>query len=58
MNLNPFDSPVGPSIAPLPPKAYNQNSDEPSPEREDPPVVDEPTRPRPSTVTVIHTGTK
>lgn len=39
-------------------KAYHQNSEEPSPEREEPPAVDEPAHPRPSTVTVIHTGTK
>ncbi|TWW75885.1 calcium/calmodulin-dependent protein kinase 1Db [Takifugu rubripes] len=49
-----------PPIAPLPSavKAFDQDSDEPSPVREDRPAADEPARPRPSTVTVIHTGTK
>lgn len=40
------------------PLAYHQNAQGPSPEREEPPAADEPARPRPSTVTVIHTGTK
>ncbi len=49
----------GPPIAPLPSAVvYNQDSDVPSPVREEPLVVAEPSRPRPSTVTVIHTGTK
>lgn len=39
-------------------KVHNQDSDAPSPVLEEPPVVAEPSRPRPSTVTVIHTGTK
>lgn len=39
-------------------QAYNQNSGEASPGPEEPPVAEEPARPRPSTVTVIHTGTK
>ena len=43
---------------PSPVKACNQDSDASSPVREEPPVVAEPSRPRPSTVTVIHTGTK
>lgn len=53
-------SPTGPPVAPLPSaiKVYNQDSDAPSPIREEPLVVAEPSRPRPSTVTVIHTGTK
>ncbi|XP_004567835.2 calcium/calmodulin-dependent protein kinase 1Db [Maylandia zebra] len=47
-------------IDPLPcaAKAYHQDSDPPSPTREEPPASAEPPRPRPSTVTVIHTGTK
>ncbi len=53
-------SPTGPPIAPLPSpvKVYNQDSDPASSVREEPSVVAEPSRPRPSTVTVIHTGTK
>ncbi len=53
-------SPIGPPIAPLPSpvKVYNQDSDPASSVREEPSVVAEPSRPRPSTVTVIHTGTK
>lgn len=53
-------SPTGPPIAPLPSavKVYSQDSDAPSSVREEPSVVAEPARPRPSTVTVIHTGTK
>ncbi|KAK1888082.1 Calcium/calmodulin-dependent protein kinase type 1D [Dissostichus eleginoides] len=49
-----------PPIAPLPStvKVYNQDSDAPSPVREEPSAVAEASRPRPSTVTVIHTGTK
>ncbi|KAG7230996.1 hypothetical protein INR49_025025 [Caranx melampygus] len=39
-------------------KVHNQDSDAPSPVQEESPVVAEPSRPRPSTVTVIHTGTK
>ena len=52
--------PIGPPIAPLPSavKVHHQDSDLPSPEREEPSVVAEPSRPRPSTVTVINTGTK
>lgn len=51
----------GPPIAPLPStvQVYSQDSDaSSSPVREEAPVVDELARPRPSTVTVIHTGTK
>lgn len=53
-------SPTGPPIAPLSSsvKVYDQDSEAPSPVGEEPAVVDEPSRPRPSTVTVIHTGTK
>ncbi|KAK2917660.1 calcium/calmodulin-dependent protein kinase 1Db [Channa argus] len=49
-----------PPIAPLSSavKVYNQDSDAPSPVREEASLVAEPPRPRPSTVTVIHTGTK
>lgn len=52
-------SPAGPPIAPLPSvvKVHNQDSDLPV-SLEEPQVVAEPARPRPSTVTVIHTGTK
>ncbi|XP_047242553.1 calcium/calmodulin-dependent protein kinase 1Db isoform X2 [Girardinichthys multiradiatus] len=48
-----------PPIAPLPSvvKVHNRDSDIPVP-LEEPQVVAEPARPRPSTVTVIHTGTK
>lgn len=48
-----------PPIAPLPSvvKVRNQDSDVPVP-LEEPQVAAEPARPRPSTVTVIHTGTK
>ncbi|XP_017160639.1 calcium/calmodulin-dependent protein kinase type 1D-like [Poecilia reticulata] len=48
-----------PPIAPLPSvvKVHNQDSDLPV-SLEEPQVVAEPARPRPSTVTVIHTGTK
>ncbi|KAK7879151.1 hypothetical protein WMY93_034065 [Mugilogobius chulae] len=47
-------------IAPLPStiKPFTQDSDPPSPVREEPLAVPEVPRPRPSTVTVIHTGTK
>lgn len=50
---------TGPPIAPLPSvvKVHNKDSDDPV-ALEDPQVAAEPARPRPSTVTVIHTGTK
>lgn len=56
----PILSPTGPPIAPLPSavKVYNQDSDVQSPVGEEPSVAAEASRPRPSTVTVIHTGTK
>lgn len=53
-------SPGPPPVAPLSStvKVFNQDCDAPSPECEEPTTVADQSRPRPSTVTVIHTGTK